>query len=400
MTGQLCPECGTPRAADDRPGCACAERPGAVSPESAAESAAETTMALTKITAAAAPVPPGVSPGTTPGASRNAQPADTRKAEGAPEAVAPGAVEGADKQVCARESGQPTEDQQAARQVAAQEIAEERAEASAQEIAEAEDFNPLRVRPYVTLDAGDDRTEPPPPFRTAGPMPPLTPAANSATPPPARFYPPPPPRRRAPYRALAIGAAALAVIGTAAFAGGLFSSGEPGERALPDGTRDLPTVGVTEAEPSDSQTTPAPSGSSLSSIGAALSPSPTASTVPSATASATTSAEQQPSAPPSSVAPKDSPSPTRQPSRQPPPAPDGTSLGPGDSGPEVVELQNRLEEVWLFRGPTDGQYDQRVEGAVRIYQSYRHIEGDPEGVYGPNTRRALEAETKGHGRRH
>ncbi|MYZ41246.1 peptidoglycan-binding domain-containing protein, partial [Streptomyces sp. SID4917] len=187
---------------------------------------------------------------------------------------------------------------------------------------------------------------------------------------------------------------------TAAFAGGLFSSGEPGERALPDGTRDLPTVGVTEPDPSESQTTPAPSGSSLSSIGAALSPGPTASTVPSATASATASAESRPSAPPSSVAPKDSPSPTRQPSRQPPPAPDGTSLGPGDSGPEVVELQNRLEEVWLFRGPTDGQYDQRVEGAVQIYQSYRHIEGDPEGIYGPNTRRALEAETKGHGRRH
>ncbi|MYZ37095.1 hypothetical protein GT002_18835, partial [Streptomyces sp. SID4917] len=167
MTGQLCPECGTPRAADDRPGCACAERPEAVSPETAAESAAETTMALTKITGAAAPGPPDVSPGTTPGASRNAQPADTRKAEGAPEAVALGADDPADTQAGARESGQPTEDQQAARRVAqraaAQEIAEQRAEASAQEIAEAEDFNPLRVRPYVTLDAGDDRTEPPPP---------------------------------------------------------------------------------------------------------------------------------------------------------------------------------------------------------------------------------------------
>ncbi|WP_046509336.1 peptidoglycan-binding domain-containing protein, partial [Streptomyces odonnellii] len=96
----------------------------------------------------------------------------------------------------------------------------------------------------------------------------------------------------------------------------------------------------------------------------------------------------------------------KTPSSAPPPpsrpsqAPQGGSLGPGDSGPEVVELQHRLEEVRLFYGQADGQYDDRVERGVRIYQSYRGIEGDPEGVYGPNTRRALEAETRGRGRRH
>ncbi|MEV0034861.1 peptidoglycan-binding domain-containing protein [Streptomyces sp. NPDC050804] len=278
-------------------------------------------------------------------------------------------------------------------------VTEKATEEITEEIAEAEDFNPLRVRPYVTLDAGDDPTEPPPAFRTTGPMPPLAPATNSATPPPARFYPPPPPPRRTPYRALAIGAAALAVIGTAAFAGGLFSGSEPGARTLPDQS-DLPAVGVMEPDPSESSATPTRSGASLSTGGAAPSPGPTLSTVPSATASASASAERQPSAPPSSPAPKDPPSPTREASEQPSLAPEGISLGPGDSGPEVVELQNRLGEVWLFRGPADGRYDQRVEGAVRIYQSYKSIEGDPEGVYGPNTRRALEAETKGHGRRH
>ncbi|MGW6740392.1 peptidoglycan-binding protein [Streptomyces sp. NPDC055025] len=449
MTGQLCPECGTPRAADDRPGCACAERPGPVSPAGrhsarpgAAETAAETTMVLTKITAAAAPEPPA--------ASGTAQPADTRKADGAPgtvaartaagqavaartvtgqaaagQAVAPGgAAPGVTPGGVARASGQPTEAQQAAGQGAARETAggsaretaqtpavetpekatekatEKIAEDVAEEIAEAEDFNPLRVRPYVTLDAGDDRTEPPPAFRTTGPMPPLAPATNSATPPPARFYPPPPPPRRTPYRALAIGAAALAVIGTAAFAGGLFSGSEPGARTLPDQS-DLPAVGVMEPDPSDSPATPTRSAASLSTGGAApSSPGPTVSTAPSATATASATTEGKPSAPPSSPAPEDPPSPTREASEQPSLAPEGISLGPGDSGPEVAELQNRLGEVWLFRGPADGRYDQRVEGAVRIYQSYKSIEGDPEGVYGPNTRRALEAETTGHGRRH
>ncbi|MGI5399348.1 peptidoglycan-binding domain-containing protein [Streptomyces sp. CA-135486] len=70
------------------------------------------------------------------------------------------------------------------------------------------------------------------------------------------------------------------------------------------------------------------------------------------------------------------------------------TLRPGDSGPEVVELQQRLAEVWLYSGPMDGQYSQSVETAVRGYQDDRHVKGDPKGVYGPKTRRALESETQ------
>ncbi|MEG9552274.1 peptidoglycan-binding domain-containing protein, partial [Streptomyces baarnensis] len=77
----------------------------------------------------------------------------------------------------------------------------------------------------------------------------------------------------------------------------------------------------------------------------------------------------------------------------------GPSLRPGDRGPEVAELQNRLMEVWLYSGPSDANYNGRVENAVAVYQSYKAIQGDPAGVYGPNTRRALEAETSGRGRR-
>lgn len=61
-------------------------------------------------------------------------------------------------------------------------------------------------------------------------------------------------------------------------------------------------------------------------------------------------------------------------------------------------MQNRLKEVWLYAGPSDGNYNDQVRSAVVIYQSYQDIDGDPVGVYGPNTRGVLEAETNGRGR--
>jgi peptidoglycan hydrolase-like protein with peptidoglycan-binding domain len=82
-----------------------------------------------------------------------------------------------------------------------------------------------------------------------------------------------------------------------------------------------------------------------------------------------------------------------------PPNPSRDALGPtlryGDSGPEVRELQDRLRQLWLYSGPSDGEYGRKVRHAVEVYQSYKDIDGDEEGVYGSNTRRALEAETSG-----
>ncbi|MCX5343857.1 peptidoglycan-binding domain-containing protein [Streptomyces atratus] len=64
----------------------------------------------------------------------------------------------------------------------------------------------------------------------------------------------------------------------------------------------------------------------------------------------------------------------------------------------MAELQRRLEEIRLFHGRDDGDFTSQVEHAVSVYRSYKSIEGDPSGVHGPNTRRALEAETTGRGR--
>ncbi|AZM49916.1 hypothetical protein DMB38_32735 [Streptomyces sp. WAC 06738] len=69
-------------------------------------------------------------------------------------------------------------------------------------------------------------------------------------------------------------------------------------------------------------------------------------------------------------------------------------LGPGDSGPEVTELQHRLRQVGLgLLQPADGAYDDGVRTSVRTFQSVNGLEEDERGVYGPETRRELESRT-------
>jgi murein L,D-transpeptidase YcbB/YkuD len=184
------------------------------------------------------------------------------------------------------------------------------------------------------------------------------------------------------------------VVGTAAFAGGLFGGDDGRDEALPEATTSVPDI---EDEPAAS-VAPSPSASATASRTPSASATP--STSPSAPASPTRSPQPTASAT-ASTSPTASASPTPDgggPSAAPPAEPAGPSLRRGDHGPEVAELQNRLTEVWLYSGPPDANYSDRVENAVAVYQSYKAIQGDPTGVYGPNTRRALEAETSGRGR--
>ncbi|MEU3054487.1 peptidoglycan-binding protein [Streptomyces griseus] len=327
------------------------------------------------------------------------------------------------------------------------------------EIAAAEDFDPLRIRPYVTLtdlDAGagggglDGVAEsggaaassvpgaaspsgvPGPPGAAETTMPlflgddgpdagvgtgtsastnagtnasasaPAGPGSRRRSAGAEPVFAPDPvqPRRRRPFGALAVGAAVAAVVGTAAFAGGLFGGDDSQDEALPEATTSVPD---TEDEPAAS-VAPSPSASAAPSRTPSVSASPSAS--PSASASPTRSQEPTPTATASasptasaSAVPDGGGASPAPPSEAPPAELAGPSLRPGDRGPEVAELQNRLMEVWLYSGPSDANYNDRVENAVAIYQSYKAIQGDPAGVYGPNTRRALEAETSGRGRR-
>ncbi|MEK0099748.1 peptidoglycan-binding domain-containing protein [Streptomyces sp. NPDC056002] len=68
-------------------------------------------------------------------------------------------------------------------------------------------------------------------------------------------------------------------------------------------------------------------------------------------------------------------------------------LSTGSHGGQVRDLQRRLAQINLYTGPTDGRYSADVADAVHRYQVARGIDEDA-GVYGPETRAALESETR------
>ncbi|WP_432076500.1 peptidoglycan-binding domain-containing protein [Streptomyces wuyuanensis] len=287
--------------------------------------------------------------------------------------------------------------------------------------APADGFDPLRVRPYVALpdpaDAPDATVAGPPAEltqvlvpgthgtggRDGAPEAPPGAAGHggtydyryehghaydvtSAEPDPAAGG------RRGGRRVAVAVAAVVAVLGTAAYASGLLAKDGGGDdRALPDSETTAPFVSAAPDTPDASvSASPSATGSASPSASASRSasaPSPTSSSA-GPSSSSTVPLAAGPTSPPATAAPTGGTSPT--PSS---PAP-GVTLQRGDNGPEVVELQERLEQVGLYGGRSHGRYDGRVEDAVAVYQYYRGIEDDPEGVYGPATRRALEAETR------
>ncbi|MFF3327413.1 peptidoglycan-binding protein [Streptomyces sp. NPDC002889] len=285
----------------------------------------------------------------------------------------------------------------------------------------AEEFDPLRIRPYVTLEGmrAEAAGPPPAPIPQAvtqvqvpvpaggpGPLPDLVNEPDTQELELVRVaragQHAAPPRRSRAFTGLMAGAAAVAVAGTVAFAGGLFSGDGESERAAPDSRATatsvslgpgLPSASVSgsAASPSVSATSSSPSSSSSSSSAPASGPA-SGSAAASRSAAGTAPGGSGP-ADPSSVAPSTTvatasalQAPSRQSSRD--------TLRPGDSGPAVEDLQLRLEQLRLYEGPFDGEYDGEVEDAVRRYQWARGIDRDPEGVYGKHTRRALESETR------
>ncbi|MEU2558292.1 peptidoglycan-binding domain-containing protein [Streptomyces longispororuber] len=256
--------------------------------------------------------------------------------------------------------------------------------------AAAEDFDPLRIRPYVTLP------EPASPLPALGAAP-LPPGPRPASPPPAA--PPGRRSRRAPRRGrtgLLAGAGAL-VASAAVFATGMFWERDGGgsERALPDttATTDDPPPEEPAARVS-AERVPRPAPRAVRpSHSARPSPAPSASRSPSASASATPRPRHAPATSPTRTTARATgrvdlpalPSPSRTPSP-------GT-LRLGDRGEEVAELQSRLRRLSVYAGPADGVYTAAVADAVARYQWARGILDDPLGTYGPTTRRTLEAET-------
>ncbi|MDT9696995.1 peptidoglycan-binding protein [Streptomyces sp. P17] len=82
------------------------------------------------------------------------------------------------------------------------------------------------------------------------------------------------------------------------------------------------------------------------------------------------------------------------------PDPDGPgTLREGDTGPEVTELKQRLLSVpdVYTSGSAGGRYDTTLTEAVARFQLWYGISGDETGVYGNDTRLALESRTPAFG---
>ncbi|MFJ2442061.1 peptidoglycan-binding protein [Streptomyces sp. NPDC087658] len=354
MTGQHCPDCGTPTTPEATPGCGCAAQRAVRAAQAQAAyvqqaHAAEAPTQLLPPVPATPPTPPA--PSTLPALPALSAP---------PAPPAPPALK-------APPMPQAPPDPSA-------------------ELSDEEGTNPLRPRPYIPLPTEGDT--PRGGFPPSGPLPPLTPAMLFAQPPGAPLHPEPPSPHRGALKAVALCGLAVA-IGVAALAGGAFSESDGRAQAspretstwLPGAGRDIPHTRVSEMPPPYVGPA-APGGEEPQQLPAEVA----APAVPKTSTSPTPKSGPKPPSPPK---PKPEPKPTRT------PAADGKTLRLGDSGPEVVELQQRLAQLWLFNGAPNGKYDERLAEAVRLYQGYRRIgSADKAGVYGPATRRALEAETR------
>ncbi|MGW3246786.1 peptidoglycan-binding domain-containing protein [Streptomyces sp. NPDC001070] len=187
-------------------------------------------------------------------------------------------------------------------------------------------------------------------------------------------------RRR---RGAVIAGTGLAAVGLAV--GAVFVTAQL--TGIPDRTEAAPDQGTSEPAvelpPSER-----PSASASRSASPSVTPSTLAATR--GTASATAGSPT-----PSATASLPTASASGQVSRAPSSSPSAVpaTLQSGDSGPAVVDLQNRLKQMHLYYGPSDGDYDRKVRDAVARFQFFYGVQGDPEGVYGPNTRAALESKT-------
>ena len=295
----------------------------------------------------------------------------------------------------------------------AERAADAHLEARTAEAAAAEDFDPLRIRPYVELTpdspAPSASSEHLPPDRAAEatmPMPAVQEtgwgadeAATTATPAAAPFpddsvHPaeedrPGVPGRRP--RVLLLGAAGVvvAVLAAGGLAGGMFTYDKPDrDNTAAQGVRESVPAGKTGAA------SPTPSGSPAPSTSAAPAPAPSHSPGPTLSSTPAT-----PSAAPSRPAtPTQAPTTAQATGTVTPEPGDGDKdtapvLRLGDHGDEVLELQLRLRQLALYVNDTDGVYDENVANAVTTYQTTRGIDAKEPGVYDRTTRERLESET-------
>ncbi|MFF1492533.1 peptidoglycan-binding protein [Streptomyces sp. NPDC058304] len=285
-------------------------------------------------------------------------------------------------------------------------------------------FEPLRIRPYVTLPDPGQSDAPPPPQPVRGVV--AGPAGGYARPAEAQpgddtpaygipvAWPDAPPQALWPAETVQLRAATPA---TGTRGGGRGGGGGPEKRTGPSRRRRLPTVlagagtvvavgtaalalgmlprsgdsdtVLLDAKPSAPAASLAPAGPTQPAP--TSSPSRSASASPSPSASKSASRSASPTASRNSAPPSPTPSPSTSSSKPsaPAPPPQAPTLRYGDSGPEVEKMQRLLAGRGYYRGKINGRFDSRTEDAVSDFQWQNYIDEDW-GVYGPQTRRALE----------
>ncbi len=261
--------------------------------------------------------------------------------------------------------------------------------------AAAEDFDPLRIRPYVELDGTDAEADPATTMPLRTPLaPPVTAEPNETdiglfeAPAPLPEPAPVAHRSRGRRRTVLLLGAAGAMVGVVAAAGmasGLFSYETPTrDTALPEAVR----ASVPDPTKSESRT-------------ATPSASPTPTSAP-PSPSATESESPSPSASTATPSPSTTPTPTQTstparasdaPPQESTPAPEAPVLRKGDKGEEVTELQLRLRQLYLYNGDINGNFNQPLEDALKNYQWSRGVGREELGVYSAETRASLESET-------
>ncbi|AKH82179.1 hypothetical protein AA958_07970 [Streptomyces sp. CNQ-509] len=208
-------------------------------------------------------------------------------------------------------------------------------------------------------------------------------------------------RRRRLTLVLTVGGV-VAALSVGLLGSGLFSDDGADDRALPkpDTITAVPTGGGTKPGPDDAHsgapTAPADGDDPAEPSAGESDRTGSASAGPDDAPTERTEAGQVTAAPPDSgpSTPGD-PDPGTTPEDPDPPPPPPT-LREGDTGPEVVELQKRLIDAGYdnFLSDADGQYGFFTRRGVERFQRDNDIDGDERGVYGPETRRALESMTK------
>ncbi|MFD8323449.1 peptidoglycan-binding domain-containing protein [Kitasatospora purpeofusca] len=177
----------------------------------------------------------------------------------------------------------------------------------------------------------------------------------------------------------------------------------PTTPAAPSPSSPPPTSDTPTPTPSRTSAKPSPTRSTASTPPPAA-PSTTAAAAPPAPAPAPTSAPATQPPAPSGPAPSPSatptPTPTASPSATPTPTPTPTPtnrvLQYGMQGTDVQAMQQKLAVVMCWMAPdipVNGYFDGDTEYFVSYFQSMQGVRGDKKGVYGANTRAALEKRT-------